>query len=114
MKTKLFTLLLVAAAATSLQSQSINYTYLQDDPYDMKNFSLSLDPLWMEANGHNGYAFGWGLRAEHMMGKRLLANADFRTGFGTNLYRKSNENTRNYNNFEGGLGLIFYNKMVKF
>jgi len=113
MKTKLFTLLLVAAAATSLRSQSINYTYLHDDPYDMKNFSLSLDPFWVEANGHNGYAFGWGLRGEHMMGKRLLANADFRTGFGTNLYRKSNDNTRNYNNFEGGLGFIFYNKMKR-
>jgi hypothetical protein len=79
----------------------------------MKNFSLSLDPFWIDVNGHNGYAFGWGLRAEHMMGKRLLANYDMRIGFGTNLYRKSNENTRNYFNSEGGIGFIFYNKMKR-
>lgn len=113
MKTKIITLVLIALAVVKIQAQSINYTYLHDDPFDMKNFSLSLDPFWMEANGHNGYAFGWGIRAEHMMGKRLLANFDWRTGFGTNLYRKSNDNTRNYFNMEGGLGLIFYNKMKR-
>lgn len=111
MKNSILTILTLLLIAGGLKSQSINYTYLHDDPFDMKNFSFALDPMWMEANGHNGYAFGWGLRAEHMMGKRFLANVDFRTGFGTNLYRKSNDNTRNYFNTEGGLGLIFYNKM---
>ncbi len=93
-----------------VQAQSISYTYEKDDPHDIKNFSFAIDPFFIDVNGHNSYAFGWGLRAEHMIGKRLLANFDMRTGFGTNLYKKSNDNTRNYFNMEGGLGLIFFNK----
>ena len=92
------------------KAQSISYDYVRNDPFDIKNFSFAIDPFFIDVNGHNSYAFGWGLRAEHMMGKRLLANFDMRTGFGTNLYRKSNDNTRNYFNMEGGLGLIFFNK----
>lgn len=102
---------LVTLNVTIMKSQSVSYTYVHNDPYDYKNFSLSIDPLFIDVNGHNGYAYGWGLRAEHMMGKRLLANFDMRTGFGTNLYRKSNKNSRNYFNMEGGLGLIFVNKV---
>ncbi len=106
-----FILTLVTLQVTLLKSQSVSYTYVRNNPYNYKNFSLSIDPLFIDVNGHNGYAYGWGLRAEHMLGKRLLANFDMRTGFGTNLYRKSNKNTRNYFNMEGGLGLIFFNKV---
>ncbi len=104
-------LTLVTLNVTLLKAQSVSYTYVRNDPYNYKNFSLAIDPLFIDVNGHNGYAYGWGVRAEHMLGRRLLANFDVRTGFGTNLYRKSNNNTRNYFNMEGGLGLIFFNKV---
>jgi len=93
------------------KAQSITYNYSKNDPYDIKNLTFSIDPFFIDVNGHNGYAFGWGARAEAMFGKRLLMNYDLRTGFGTNEYRKSNKNTRNYFAMEGGLGLIFVNKM---
>ncbi len=91
-------------------AQSLSWDVLEDNPYDIKNFSLAIDPLFTEVSGMNGYAFGWGLRAEYMMGKRLLAGFDMRNGFGTNGYRISNENTRNFFYMEGNLGLIFINK----
>lgn len=113
MKTKLQTLLVAAVLllSTLAKAQSVTWKVERDDPFDIKNFSFAIDPLFIDMNGHNGYAFGWGLRAEHMMGKRLLANVDMRTGFGTNLYKKSNDNTRNYYTLEGGLGLVFVNRM---
>lgn len=112
MKTKLYTLItLLSLSAAMLRAQSLNWTVEHDDPFDIKNFSASIDPLFIDMNGHNSYSFGWGLRGEYMMGKRILANVDMRTGFGTNLYRKSNENTRNYYTLEGGLGFAFVNRM---
>jgi hypothetical protein len=94
-----------------VKAQSISYDYVRNDPFDIKNLTFAIDPFFVDVNGHNSYSFGWGIRAEHMMGKRLLANFDARFGFGTNLYRKSNDNTRNYFNMEGGLGLIFVNRV---
>lgn len=112
MKAKIYSWLIFTTtlAVGSLNAQSISYKYVRDDPFDIKNFSAAIDPFFVDMNGHNSYSFGWGVRAEHMMGKVLLANFDFRSGFGTNHYRKSNDNTRNYFNMEGGLGLIFSNK----
>lgn len=109
-KIKLLACILVMSAGNKIYSQSVTWDVLRDDPFDIKNFSFAIDPIFVDMNGHNGYSFGWGLRAEHMMGKRLLANFDFRDGFGTKNYKKSNDNTRNYTNIEGGLGLILSNK----
>lgn len=106
-----YILALVVLNTALTRAQSISYNYVRNDPYNIKNLTFSIDPFFIDVNGHNGYAFGWGARAEHMMGKRLLLNFDMRTGFGTNLYRKSNKNTRNYFAMEGGLGLILSNKM---
>jgi len=106
-----YILALVALNTALTKAQSITYNYVRNDPYNIKNLSFSVDPFFIDVNGHNGYSFGWGARAEAMMGKRLLLNYDIRTGFGTNLYRKSNKNTRNYFAQEAGLGLIFVNKM---
>lgn len=100
----------VALLAVKTQAQSVTYRINKDDPYDIKNFSLAIDPLWIDANGQNGYSFGWGLRMDHMMGKILLVNADFRSAFGTNGYRISDKNTKNYFYFEGALGLIISHK----
>ncbi|MCC6369381.1 MAG: hypothetical protein IT236_00105 [Bacteroidia bacterium] len=112
MKKLLYTAVIALLGLTSynLKAQSVSYTYVRNDPFDMKNFSGSIDPFFIDINGHNSYAFGWGLRGEYMMGKRLMFNADGRFGFGTNLFRKSNNNTLNYFYFEGGMGLILLNK----
>lgn len=112
--TKLYTYLLITILCLCsglIKAQSISYDYVKNDPYDYKNLTVAIDPFFVDVNGHNSYAFGWGIRAEHMMGKLLLANFDTRIGFGTNLYRRSNNNTRNYFNMEGGLGLIFVNRV---
>lgn len=101
----------VSVLAFKLQAQSVSYTYVKNDPFDIKNFSASVDPMFVDINSHNGYSFGWGLRGEYMMGKRLLLNFDSRIGFGTNNYRKSNNNTKNYFAMDGGLGLIFVNRV---
>lgn len=115
MKTRLhnFILFTLSVFASTLGAQSISYTYEHDDPFDIKNFSAAIDPFFIDLNGHNGYAFGWGARAEFMAGKRLLLNFDMRTGFGTNHYKKSNDNTRNYFNIEGGGGLVLVNRMKR-
>lgn len=105
------TLSIITVLAVNLKAQSISYTYEKNDPFDIKNFSASIDPMFIDVNAHNGYSFGWGLRGEYMMGKRLLANFDSRIGFGTSGYRKSNHNTKNYFGMEGGLGLIFVNRV---
>jgi hypothetical protein len=109
-KLYVYIVVFVALSAVSTKAQSISYDYVRNDPFDIKNATFAIDPFFVDVNGHNSYAFGWGIRAEHMIGKRLLANFDMRTGFGTNLYRKSNKNTRNYFAMEAGLGLIFVNK----
>src|SRR4051812_4341260 len=108
MKKYIHTLMIAAAVSVALRSnaQSVNYRYVRNDPFDIKNFSAGIDALWGEVNAHSGYAFGWGLRAEYMMGKTLLANFDMRMGFGTNHYKASNENTTNYFSMEGGIGFI--------
>ena len=108
---------LLSLLVFNTNAQSVTWDVIKDDPFDTKNFTFAIDPFFVEVNGHNnakkngaGYAFGWGMRAEHMMGKVLLMNFDTRFAFGTNGYRKSNENTRNYFNMEGGVGLIFSNR----
>ena len=105
-----FICVLVVLNTTFSKAQSISYDYVRNDPFNIKNLTFAIDPFFVDVNGHNSYAFGWGFRVEHMLGKRLLANFDTRIGFGTNLYRKSNTNTRNYFAMEGGLGLILLNK----
>jgi hypothetical protein len=113
MKKILYTLSIACLSLVSvnLKAQMVSYSYVRNNPFDIKNFSASIDPLFADINAHNGYSFGWALRGEYMMGKRLFLNFDSRMGFGTNHYRKSNENTKNYFVMDGGLGLIFSNKV---
>jgi len=65
MKTTYKHILAVAAGmifSLGVYSQgSVTYRVTKDDPYDIKNFSLAIDPFWVDLNGQNGYAFGWGL-----------------------------------------------------
>lgn len=90
---------------------SVTYRVTKDDPYDVKNFSLAIDPLFFDVNGQNGYAFGWGMRADYLMGKRLQWNFDMRNGFGTKGYNINDKNTRNYTAYEGTIGLVLRNKV---
>jgi hypothetical protein len=108
------TILALTLLASASRAQSVTYKYVKNDPFDIRNFSASIDALWTEYNQHGEadeftLSFGWGVRAEYMMGKSLLFNFDTRIGFGTVNYRISNDNTTNYFNMEGGLGWIFAN-----
>lgn len=106
----LFTLLFLCLSATS---QSVSYKVVKNDPFDIKNFTLAIDPLFFDMNGENGYAVGLGIRSNFLMGKALDINLDVRNGFGTNGYNKADnlENTKNYFYAEGSIGLIFAKKL---
>lgn len=112
MKKIIYTLQLFALTfvATNLSAQSVTYRVTKNDAYDIKNFSLAIDPCFVDVNGQNGYSFGWGLRADYLMGKRLQLNVDFRNGFGTKGYKIGDDNTRNYFYFEGAAGLTLSHK----
>ncbi|MCD6068109.1 MAG: hypothetical protein K0S33_2935 [Bacteroidetes bacterium] len=105
-------ILMAVSFGAGLKAQSVTYRVQKDDPYDVKNLTVAVDPLFFDLNGENGYAFGWGARANWLMGKRLDINFDMRTGFGTQGYNKSDKfnNTRNYFYTEGSLALTLSHK----
>lgn len=109
------TIILIAVSFVSeVKAQSVTYRITKDDPYDIKNLTIAVDPLFFDLNGENGFAFGWGARANWLMGKTLDFNFDMRNGFGTNGYNKADKfnNTRNYFYMEGSVGLTLSNKTV--
>jgi hypothetical protein len=112
MKTILKTILLsaVTLAAIKSQAQSVSYTVDKNDAYDIKNFSLAIDPFFLDFNGQNGYSFGWGFRGDYLMGKTLQFNVDYRQGFGTKGYLISDNNTKNYGYKEAGVALTLSSK----
>jgi hypothetical protein len=112
MKKTIYTTLFLLAVllGIELKAQSVSYQVTKDDPYDVKNFTLAIDPLFFDVNGENGYAFGWGARANWLMGKTLDLNFDIRNGFGTHGYDIDNKNTRNYFAMEGSLALTLSHK----
>lgn len=101
----------LVSISLELKAQSVTYRVTKDDPYDIKNFTLAIDPLFFDVNGDNGYSFGWGARANWFMGKSLDFNFDIRSGFGTRGYDIDNNNTRNYFAMEGSIGLTLSNKV---
>jgi hypothetical protein len=114
MKTKIYLLALLFASVAGMKAQSVTYRITKDDPYDIKNFSLAIDPLFMDISGQNGFSGGWGLRADYLMGKRLQANFDMRNAFGTvgHDVKDPYNNTRNYFYMEGALGLVLSHREV--
>ncbi len=100
----------LVASGLKLNAQSITVKLVHDDPYDIKNFSLAIDPLFFDVNGQNGYSAGWGLRGDYMLGKRFQFNADLRSAFGTSGYDIKDNNTRNYFYFEPCASLILSHK----
>jgi hypothetical protein len=81
MKTKIYLLALLFASVAGMKAQSVTYRITKDDPYDIKNFSLAIDPLFMDISGQNGFSGGWGLSADYLMVKRLHANFYMRNDF---------------------------------
>jgi len=108
---KAILLSVVVFAAVKTQAQSISYTVTKNDPYDIKNLTVAIDPFFLDFNGQNGYSFGWGLRADYMMGKSLQFNFDYRQGFGTRGYLISDNNTKNYSYKEGAVALTLSSKV---
>ena len=110
MKNFIKAIILTTCLTGAMRAQTVNYSYVKNDPFDMRNFTAGIDPMFIDVNSHNGYAFGWGLRGEYMMGKSFMFNTDFRFGFGTQYYKKSNSNTANYFVWDAGGGIILMNK----
>lgn len=104
-------ILFAVSFSLELKAQSVTYRVTKDDPFDIKNLTIAIDPLFFDANGENGFAFGWGARANYFMGKTLDFNFDMRSGFGTTGYDIDNKNTRNYFVMEGSLGLTLSHKV---
>ena len=102
--------LLIAAGSVKVTAQSVTYRITDDDPYDIKNFSLAIDPLFCDINAQNAFSAGWGLRADYLLGKSLQFNFDFRTAYATTGYNPDNENNRNFFYTEGGLGIVLSHK----
>lgn len=114
MKKILYILTVILAGASGIKAQSVTYRVTMDDPYDIKNFSLAIDPLFMDISGQNTFSGGWGLRADYLLGKRLQMNFDMRNAFGTNGHdvKDPYNNTRNYFYMEGALGLVLSHREV--
>src|ERR1700740_2973335 len=104
-------ILLAVSFSAALKAQSVSYRVTKDDPWDVKNFTVAIDPLFFDVNGDNGYAFGWGARANWFMGKALDFNFDMRTGFGTRGYDIDNNNTRNYFAMEGSVAVTLSHRV---
>lgn len=103
------TLMLLPALAT-LDAQTVSYKITKDDPYDIKNLTIAIDPLFVDLNGMNTISAGWGARAEITAGRKFTASFDFRNGFGTTGFDPDDKNTRNYSAFEGKVGLVLSDK----
>lgn len=111
LKTILFSV--VGFTAVKSQAQSVTWDVVKDDPFDIKNFSLAIDPFFLDFNGQNGYSFGWGFRGDYLMGKTMQFNLDWRQGFGTKGYRISDDNTKNYSALEGSVALTLSHKVKR-
>lgn len=112
MKKIFLSIVLMIGFLSSGFGQSVTYRVTKNDPYDIKNLSVAIDPLFMDINGQNGFSGGWGLRADFLYGKLAQINFDMRSAFGTRGYDIKDKNTRNYFYMEGALGLIISNKEV--
>jgi hypothetical protein len=110
MKKLIYLSLLILPAMVELNAQTVTYKVTKDDPYDIKNLTISVDPLFLDVNGMNGVSAGWGARAEYTGGRKFTASFDFRNGFGTMGFDPDSNNTRNYMAFEGKVGLTLSDK----
>jgi hypothetical protein len=110
MKKLIYISLFALPLMVKLNAQTVSYHVSKDDPYDIKNLTVAIDPLFFDLNGMNGYSAGWGARAEYTGGKKFTASFDFRNAFGTNGFDPDSNNTRNYSAFEGKLGIVLSDK----
>jgi hypothetical protein len=110
MKKLLYISLFALSALANLKGQTVSYRITEDDPHDIKNLTIAVDPMFVDANFQNGYSAGWGLRAEYTYGKKITASFDFRNAFGTNGFDPDSNNTRNYSAFEGKIGYVLSDK----
>lgn len=115
MKNIIKTILLSVVGFTAVrsQAQSVTWDVIKDDPFDIKNLTVAIDPFFLDFNSQNGYAFGWGFRGDYLMGKRLQFNFDWRQGFGTKGYLISDDNTKNYSALEGSVALTLSHKVKR-
>lgn len=74
---------LIAASlivASITKSQQVDYTVQTNNPYDIKNVAVHLDPFYVDGWGTNT-TIGFGFRADMQLRKMLSFNMDFRTSY---------------------------------
>lgn len=74
-----YSLLLLLLPALGF-AQSLEYKILRDDPKNIKNMTIHLDPFYADAWSTNT-TLGFGIRADAMFLKRLSANVFFRKAY---------------------------------
>lgn len=77
---KLSALVLGLFLPALLSAQSVSYKTTLDDPYDIKNLCISLDPFYGEFWGTNS-GLGFGVRADLYFRKILTFNFDLRRAY---------------------------------
>lgn len=65
---------------TNVTRAQIKYDVTEDDPYDIKPFSVHVDPFYVD--GHvSDITIGFGLRADALLFKKIEARLDFRKAY---------------------------------
>jgi hypothetical protein len=47
-------ILFTVSFSLELKAQSVTYRVTKNDPFDIKNLTFAIDPLFFDANGENG------------------------------------------------------------
>ena len=76
----LFVLLALQCISQLVSAQSESYKTLEDDPSNIKNLTIHLDPFYADGWLTN-ITLGFGVRADYHLGKRATFLFDFRTPY---------------------------------
>ncbi|HQQ93142.1 MAG TPA: hypothetical protein PLQ93_01200 [Bacteroidia bacterium] len=80
MKKDLLLTVLAFITVLGMHAQDVSYTVKNDDPYDIRNLCISLDPFYADAWGTNAN-LGFGARADLYLWKLMSVSADFRRAY---------------------------------
>jgi hypothetical protein len=118
-KTVLASILLMGASLSANAQGTVSYKIVSDDPLDVKNAFLSLQPFFCEAGATGDLAvIGYGFQANYNLGKRLAFEASFSKAYldiNADRYKTTtgtSDASRMHTNIEAGAEL-FLSQRVK-
>lgn len=77
---KAILILSLAIPGWAQDGETVHYNIKKDDPKDINNLSISLDPVMMDMSGWN-LAMGFGARADYMMNSVLDFSAEYQKAY---------------------------------